>query len=91
MQLAQIANVAYSTIKNVYRNARVQTYSPAGLGVLIDAEDLAVYFAKAKRGRPHKHDQYLSKAGSDEHRNQFCDQERLGLHFDPISYKTVNP
>ena len=52
MQLAQLAGVAYSTIKNVYRNARVQTYSLSGLGVLIDAEDLALYFASAKRGRP---------------------------------------
>ena len=52
MQLAVLAGVAYSTIKNVYRNARVQTYSLVGLGILIDAEDLADYFERAKRGRP---------------------------------------
>lgn len=54
MQLAHLAGVAYSTIKNAYRKCKVKTYTLAGAGVMVDALDLAAYFEYAKRGRPPK-------------------------------------
>jgi len=50
-QLATLAGVAYTTVKNAYRIYKVTVYKLVGTGVLVDAIALAEYFEQAKIGR----------------------------------------
>ena len=50
-QLATLAGVAYTTVKNAYSIYKVTVYKLIGAGVLVDALNLAEYFDQAKIGR----------------------------------------
>ncbi len=53
-QLARISDSAHSTIRSACSSGNIRMYELTGCILALDAEDLAIYFKNARRGRPRK-------------------------------------